>query len=114
VLSFLADNLAIVALLALMLIALLVLALVLWAAAQGADRERKAVATATPVRQLDLDSFRQSFRRAVELIEANLASRSERYNLSWTLVMHEADNEQLLPLVASGLPSAHRTSKSHE
>jgi type VI secretion system protein ImpL len=106
VLSFLADHLAIVALLALLLIALLVLALVLWAAAQGADRERKAGAGAAPVRQLNLDSFRQSFRRAVELIEANLASRSERYNLSWTLVIHEADTEQLLPLVASGLPSA--------
>ena len=105
-LSFLADHLAIVALLALVLIALLVLALVLWAAAQGADRERKTGTTGVPVRQLNLDSFRQSFRRAVELIEANLASRSERYNLSWTLVIHEADTEQLLPLVASGLPSA--------
>ncbi len=104
-LNFLADHLAIIALLALVLIALLVLGLVLWAAAVSADRDAKASA-AVPVRQIHLDSFKQSFRRAVELIEANLAARSERYGLSWTLVINEGDEGHTLPLVASGIPSA--------
>jgi len=104
-LTFLSSHLAIISLLALTLVALGVLGLVVWAAIQGADRERKAGGFA-PARQVNLDSFKQSFRQAVELIEANLASRPERYNLSWTLVLHEADTEQVLPLVASGIPSA--------
>lgn len=104
-LSFLSDHFAIMALLALTLLALIVLGVVLWAAAQGADRERQA-GSAVPVRQMNLDSLRQSFRQAVELIEANLASRSERYNLSWTLVLNEGDSDAVLPLVASGIPSA--------
>ncbi len=110
-LNFLTDHLAIIALLALAAIALLVLGLVLWAATVSADRERQTPGAA-PVRQLSMDSFKQSFRHAVELIEANLASRAERYNLSWTLVLNEADTEQLLPLVASGIPSALSTDAS--
>jgi type VI secretion system protein ImpL len=55
---------------------------------------------------MSLDSLKQSFRRAVELIEANLATRSERYKMTWALVLNEGETGQELPLLASGIPSA--------
>ncbi len=103
--NFLTDNVAIVALLALSIVFLLLLVVVVLAAVQGAGREDKAAQRA-PVRQMNIDSLKQSFRRAVELIESNLAARSERYNLGWTLVLNEGENDRELPLVASGIPSA--------
>ena len=103
--NFLTDNVAIVALLALSIVFLLLLVVVVLAAVQGAGREDKAAQRA-PVRQMNIDSLKQSFRRAVELIESNLASRSERYNLGWTLVLNEGESERELALVASGIPSA--------
>jgi type VI secretion system protein ImpL len=106
-LGFLTDNLALVTLLALTIIVLLVLVLVVWAAVQGSGQaERNSGAGRQPDRQMSLDSLKQSFRRAVELIEANLATRSERYNLSWALVINEDESGQELPLLASGIPSA--------
>jgi type VI secretion system protein ImpL len=105
VVNFLTDNVAIVALLALSIVFLLLLVVVVLAAVQGAGREDKAAQRA-PARQMNIDSLKQSFRRAVELIESNLAARSERYNLGWTLVLNEGDSERELPLVASGIPSA--------
>ncbi len=104
-LNFLSDHLALVALLALVLVALFFLGLVLWAASVSADTASKPSPLA-PVRQVNLDSFKQSFRQAVDLIEANLAARSERYNLSWTLVINEGEAGDVMPLVACGIPSA--------
>jgi type VI secretion system protein ImpL len=107
VLNFLTDNVAIVALLALSILFLLLLAVVVFAAVQGAAREDKdKAAQRAPARQMNIDSLKQSFRRAVELIESNLAARSERYNLGWTLVLNDGDSDRELPLVASGIPSA--------
>lgn len=106
-LNFLSENLVIVALLALTLIALALLGLVFWAALHNEDPAKKRQA-ARP--KISLDSLKQSFRSAIELIEANLATRSERYNLAWSLVLNEGsgdgDDDRQLPLVQSGLPSA--------
>jgi type VI secretion system protein ImpL len=107
VLSFLSENLVIVALLALTLIALALLGLVFWAALQNEDGSRKRQ-SARP--KISSESLKQSFRTAVELIETNLATRSERYNLAWALVLNEGSGEgeddRQLPLVQSGIPSA--------
>lgn len=105
-LAFLSDNLALIALVALTLIVLLVLALVVWSAVQGSGPAEHNAATRPEARQMSLDSLKQSFRRAVELIEANLAGRSERYKLSWALVLNEGEPGHELPLLASGIPSA--------
>jgi len=122
VLNFLANNLAIVTLMGLTLVVLALLALVIWAAIV---RERDSSDPAkAPVPQLALDTIRQSFRSAVELIEQNIASRSERYNVPWALVINEpvtpgrtdeasvAATSSMLPLVSSGLSSALSTDAS--
>lgn len=102
--NFLSDNTAIVTLLGLTLLVLLLLAVVVWAAMKGAQQAERPAAEQP--RLLSADSLKQSFRVAVELIETNLAARSERYNLSWTLVLNEGKQGRELPLVQSGLPSA--------
>jgi len=102
--NFLADNTAIVTLLALTLLVLLLLGVVVWAAMKGAGQSGKP--EAPKERRISTDSLRQSFRVAVELIEANLAARAERYNLNWTLVLNEGGSGRELPLTQSGLPSA--------
>lgn len=103
-LNFLSDNLVIATLLALTLLVLLLLAVVVWAAVAGASKAGKP--PETKARTISADSLKLSFRRAVELIESNLAERGERYNLSWTLVLNEGQNGHELPLVHSGLQSA--------
>ncbi len=104
-LSYLSDLLSPWLLLVLMLVALGLLALVLWAARRGAERERQA-ATRPTIHHGSLDTLRQSFRHAVGLIEANLASHRDRYRTSWTLVLNTLDSGHLLALEASGIPSA--------
>lgn len=103
-LNFLSDNTAILTLLGLTLLVLLLLALVVWAAMKGAQQSERPAAEQP--RLLSADSLKQSFRVAVELIESNLAARSERYNLSWTLILNEGKLGRELPLVQSGLQSA--------
>ncbi|WP_226929298.1 type VI secretion system protein [Janthinobacterium aquaticum] len=102
--NFLSDNTAIVTLLVLTLLVLLLLGVVIWAAMKGA--QQSDLPAAAKPRLLSADSLKQSFRVAVELIESNLAVRSERYNLSWTLVLNEGKHGRELPLVQSGLQSA--------
>lgn len=103
-LNFLSDNTAIITLLCLTLIVLLLLGIVIWAAMKGAEKQDKP-AEQKP-RLINADSLKHSFRSAVELIESNLAVRSERYNLSWTLILNEGKEGRELPLVQSGLQSA--------
>jgi type VI secretion system protein ImpL len=104
VLNFLSDNLAIVTLLGLTAVVLLLLGVVAWAALRGAEESKKPQSS-QPVR-LSVDSLKQSFRRAVELIETNVVARSERYNIPWVLVINEKGGTEGLPLVQSGLQSA--------
>ncbi|WP_233575874.1 type VI secretion system protein [Noviherbaspirillum saxi] len=98
------DNTAILTLLSLTLIVLLLLGIVIWAAMKGAEKQDKP-AEQKP-RLISADSLKHSFRSAVELIESNLAVRSERYDLSWTLILNEGKEGRELPLVQSGLQSA--------
>ncbi|WP_426343223.1 type VI secretion protein IcmF/TssM N-terminal domain-containing protein [Pseudoduganella sp. R-32] len=101
-LNFLSDNLAIVSLLLVTLLVLALLAVVVSAALRAPGQDAGAAA---PAPKLASDSLRQSFRTALELIEANLATRAERYKLCWTLVLDEGSGAGL-PLAQSGLPSA--------
>lgn len=98
-----AGNLVMAGLLAAVLLMLLLLALVL----SAARREGQAAKSAGAGKGLRLqgESLRLSFRKAVRLIEKNLAARGERYNLSWTLLLNE-DARGGLPLLEAGLPSA--------
>lgn len=98
--NLLADNLLPLALLAGIVLMLLLVAVVIAAALRGGGaRGGKAL------RLPGAESLRLSFRKAVRLIEKNLAARGERYNLSWTLLFN-AGADQDLPLIASGLRSA--------
>lgn len=101
-LNFLADHFAIVTLLVVTLLVILLLAIVISAALRGASQQNGA---AGKQRLLGSESLRQSFRSAVELIESNLATRAERYNLSWTLLLNDSAGRDV-PLVQSGLQSA--------
>ncbi|WP_332851544.1 type VI secretion system protein [Duganella sp. S19_KUP01_CR8] len=98
------DNTAIATLLVLTLLVMLLFAIVIWAAMKGAEKADKP-AEQKP-RQISADSLKQSFRVAVELIENNIAARSERYSLAWTLVLNEGAAGRELPLLQSGLQSA--------
>jgi type VI secretion system protein ImpL len=102
-LSFLSDNLAIATLLLVTLLVLLLLAVVISAALRGADKG--GAGGGRVQRLLGSESLRLSFRNAVELIETNLATHAERYNLSWTLLLDEGGGRGV-PLAESGLPSA--------
>ena len=101
--SWALDSLALAGLLVAVLLMLLLLALVL----SAARREGGAVkdTAAGKLQRQHGESVRLSFRKAVQLIEKNLAARAERYNLSWTLLLDEGAGTGL-PLLESGLPSA--------
>lgn len=115
--AFLSENLAIVTLLALTLVVLGLLALVVWAAVTREAQQEPGKAPAMV--RLQFDTLKQSFRRAVELIEANIVARPERYNVPWALVLNETEStpdpqtgqpaSSLLPLTSSGLSSAMST-----
>ena len=109
-LNFLQDNLTIVTLLCLTVVALLLLALVLWASLRHKG-DAPSAGAAVPQR-MNLDSLKQSFRRAVELIEANIVARSERYSIPWVLVINEKSGSTELPLVQAGIQSALSTDVS--
>lgn len=103
-LSYLSDHLVIVVLAVLTLLLLVLLAFVASAALRGGTQEAGADGGARQ-RLLGSESLRQSFRNAVALIEANLATRSERYSLSWTLLLNDSAGRDV-PLLHSGLQSA--------
>jgi len=52
------------------------------------------------------DTLRASFRQAIELIEANIADRSQRLTLPWVLVLNEGHESKPLPLGESGIAQA--------
>lgn len=108
-LMFLKDQLSLVVLLGLILLVLGVLALVVRAATSN-EPEHKGPGRQLP--RLHSDTLRSSFRQAVELIEANLASRAQRYGLPWVLVLDEGDGSGTLPLAQAGISSALGTDAS--
>ncbi len=91
-------------LLGLIVVVMILLGVVVWAAVRGADEAKKP--QTSQIALLSVDSLKQSFRQAVELIETNVVSRGERYNIPWVLVINEKGGPEGLPLVQSGLQSA--------
>jgi type VI secretion system protein ImpL len=101
--SILQDNLFLASLALLILIVLAVLGLVLYFAMRGAAAKPGSDPKLVKLR---FDSLRNSFRQAVELIEGNIAARSERYGIPWVLVLNEGLEQRGLPIEQSGVPSA--------
>jgi len=105
----LTSNLFLLSIAVLTLVVCVVLGVVLYFALHGAGdkpaAERKIV-------RLRSDSLRSTFRQAVELIEGNIASRGERYNIPWVMVLDEGDNEPPLPIAQAGVSSVLGTDAS--
>ncbi|HVZ43843.1 MAG TPA: type VI secretion system protein [Ramlibacter sp.] len=97
------DNLFLISLAVLILLVIAVLALVIWVAVRRSGAKPQVEAK---VARLRFDSLRNSFRQAVELIEANIVSRSERYSIPWVLVLGEGNSSEQLPIEQSGVASA--------
>ena len=97
------DNLFLASLGLLILIVVAVLGLVLYLAIR---RSSVKAANDPKIARLRFDSLRNSFRQAVELIETNIASRSERYSIPWVLVLNEGTNSGQLPIEQAGVASA--------
>lgn len=98
----LTSNLFLLSVAVLIVVVLVVLGAIFWIAAHSAQNkpaaERKIV-------RLRTDSLRNAFRHAVELIEGNIASRSERYNVPWVIVLNEGDDPRPLPIAQAGVAS---------
>jgi type VI secretion system protein ImpL len=95
------DNLLTIFLLGLIILVLALLGFVVWASLRQQKRLDKP--NEQKPERLDVESLKQSFRRAVELIEANIVSGAERYNIPWVLVLNDGQGAAGLPLVQSGL-----------
>ena len=105
--SFLSINMVIISLAVLAVIILLIILFLVRVAAKYGPKSNQTVALASAAPSLiHLDSLKQSFKRAVDLVENHLAERSERYNLPWSLVINCGTVNKELPLLSSGLQSA--------
>lgn len=98
----LTSNLFLISIGVLTLVALAVLGAVLYFAAQ---RARAKPAAERKIVRLRTDSLRTAFRQAIELVEGNIASRAERYNIPWILVLNEGEDARPLPIAQSGVAS---------
>jgi type VI secretion system protein ImpL len=98
----LTSNLFLLSLALLIFVVCAVLGAVVYFAAHNArskpTAERKIV-------RLRADSLRNAFRQAVELIEGNIATRAERYNVPWVMVLSEGDDPRPLPISQAGVAS---------
>ncbi|MDO9360334.1 MAG: type VI secretion system protein [Polaromonas sp.] len=97
------DNLFLASLGLLILLVLVILGLVLYFAVR---RSAAKPGSDPKIVKMRFDSLRSSFRQAVELIEGNIASRSERYSIPWVLVLNEGNDNRQLPIEQSGVASA--------
>ena len=100
---FLKADLVLWSLGALIVLALLVLGFVLWVASRPEKENRGQQRQLVKMRS---DTLRASFRQAIELIEANIATRAQRLTLPWVLVLNEGADTAPLPLGQSGLAQA--------
>ena len=98
----LTSNLFLLSLAVLILVVVAVLGAVVYFAAHNAQSKPTA---ARKIVRLRADSLRNAFRQAVELIEGNIASRSERYNVPWVMVLSEGDDPRPLPISQAGVAS---------
>ncbi|MFC0401966.1 type VI secretion system protein [Paraburkholderia rhizosphaerae] len=98
----LTSNLFLLSIAVLTVVVCIVLGVVLYFALHGSHgkpaAERKIV-------RLRADTLRSTFRQAVELIEGNIASRAERYNIPWIMVLDEGDDPHPLPVAQAGVAS---------
>jgi type VI secretion system protein ImpL len=97
-------NLLLGGLLVATLLVVILLAVVVSAALRGGGAAGSTAAVKT-LRLLGAESLRLSFRKAVKLVEANLASSAERYNLAWTLLLNDSAGADV-PMAESGLSCA--------
>lgn len=97
------DNMFLLSIAVLIILVLGVLGVVLYFAMRGSAAKPGSDPKLVKLR---FDSLRSSFRQAVELIEGNIAGRSERYGIPWVLVLNEGVNQGGLPIEQSGVPSA--------
>ncbi len=100
---FLKSDVVIWILILLVVLVLLVLGFVFWVASRPEKENRGAARQLVKMRN---DSLRASFRQAIELIEANIADRSQRLTLPWVLVLNEGHESKPLPLGESGIAQA--------
>jgi type VI secretion system protein ImpL len=100
---FLKADSVIWSLLALVVLVLIVLGFILWVASRPEKENRGQAKRLVRMRN---DTLRASFRQAVELIEANIAGRSQRLTLPWVLVLNEGSEPDPLPLGHSGIAQA--------
>ncbi|HEY2022384.1 type VI secretion system protein [Paraburkholderia sp.] len=100
----LTSNLFLLSIAVLTLVVCVVLGAVLYFALHGANHKPAAGADRKIVR-LRSDSLRSAFREAVELIEGNIASRAERYNVPWIMVLGEGEDPRPLPVAQAGVAS---------
>ena len=97
------DELFLISLVVLILLVLAVLGLLIY----FAHRQASVKPGANPkLVKLRFESLRQSFRQAIDLIEANIAERSERYGIPWVLVLNEGKEQGTLPIEQAGVASA--------
>ncbi len=100
---FLKADSVIWSLLALVVLVLIVLGFILWVASRPEKENRGQAKRLVRMRN---DTLRASFRQAVELIEANIAGRSQRLTLPWVLVLNEGAEPDPLPIGHSGIAQA--------
>ncbi len=100
---FLKSDLVIWSLVALVLLVLLVLGFVIWVASRPEKDNKEPSRRLVKMRN---DSLRASFRQAIELIEANIADRSQRLSLPWVLVLNEGLEPEPIALGHSGISQA--------
>jgi type VI secretion system protein ImpL len=100
---FLKADLVLWSLAALIVLVLIVLGFILWIASRPEKENRGQQRRLVKMRN---DTLRASFRQAIELIEANIASRAQRLTLPWVLVLNEGAQTASLPLGQSGLSQA--------
>jgi type VI secretion system protein ImpL len=90
------------------LLLILLTLLLLWYVVRIARKraQAKPAAAAADSRQRSLTNLRWSFRSAVALIEANLASRWRRYRIPWILLLGEAGSGKSTLIESSGIDRA--------
>ncbi|OXJ22610.1 type VI secretion protein IcmF [Burkholderia sp. HI2714] len=98
----LTSNMFLLSIAVLTLVACAVLGAVFYFALHGSHAKP---ATERKIVRLRSDSLRSAFRQAVELIEGNIASRTERYNIPWIMILNEGNDLRPLPIAQAGVAS---------
>ncbi|MGU9992273.1 hypothetical protein D0839_04600 [Bordetella avium] len=98
----LSNNLFLVSVLVLLIVAILGVAVVLYFATRPVGEKPKPEVVPT----WSADALRAGFRQAIDIIESNISSRAERYNVPWVVVLEDGDQARL-PLGHTGIPGVY-------